>query len=76
MSKHKHKYTVADELLIGRDHWDVPMRVEVRAYLRFSRWLDGRLRRLVVRWAHVASPSARGVPATRDQAERSGPPIT
>ena len=64
-----------DEVLIGRDHWDVPVRVELRAYLRFSRRLDGKLRRLVVRWAHAASPSARGVPATRAQTGTSAPPI-
>ena len=32
-----HKLIVVDGVLIGRDHWDVPVRVELRAYLRFSR---------------------------------------
>ncbi len=68
-------FIVTDGLLIGRDHWDVPIRVEVRAYLRFTRRLDGQLRRLIVRWAHAASPRARGVPAIRAQTGTSVPPI-
>jgi hypothetical protein len=68
------KLIVVDGLLIGREHWDVPVRVELRAYLRFSRRLDLQLRRLVVRWAHSASPSARGVPASRVQTGMSVPP--
>jgi hypothetical protein len=54
------KQTVDESVLIGRNFWDVPVRVELRAYLRFGRWMDGQLRRLVVRWAHAASPEARG----------------
>jgi hypothetical protein len=48
-----------DDLLIGRNHWDVPVRVELPAYLRFSRRLDQQLRRLVAHWQHTASPAAR-----------------
>jgi len=59
------KLTADDGVLIGRNHWDVPVRVELRAYLRFTRRLDNQLRRLVVRWAHAASPKARGEPARR-----------
>jgi hypothetical protein len=59
------KLTADDGVLIGRNHWDVPVRVELRAYLRFTRCLDNQLRRLVVRWAHTASPKARGEPAER-----------
>jgi hypothetical protein len=52
---------IADEgVLIGRSHWDVPVRVKLAAYLRFSRRLDSQLRRLVVRWAHTAPPKSRG----------------
>jgi hypothetical protein len=69
-----HRLIVTNGVLIGRDYWDVPIRVELRAYLRFSRRMDSRLRRLTVRWAHAASPSARGVPATVKEAETSAPP--
>jgi hypothetical protein len=57
----------SEDVLIGRSHWDVPVRVELRAYLRFNRRMDSRLRRLVVRWAHAASPSARGVLEEHDK---------
>ena len=71
-----HKLLVVDGVLIGREHWDVPVRVELRSFLRFSRRMDCQLRRLVVRWAHAASPNARGVPAAREQAAASVPPIS
>jgi hypothetical protein len=51
--------STADDVLIGRDHWDVPLSVELRAYLNFGRRMDSQLRRLVTRWAHAASPQAR-----------------
>jgi hypothetical protein len=70
-----HDKLIVDDVLIGRDHWDVPVRVEVRAYMRFSRRLDMQLRRLVVRWAHAAAPRARGVPVTRTQTGMPTPPI-
>jgi hypothetical protein len=70
-----HKLVVIEGVLIGREHWDVPVRVQLRSFLRFSRRLDSQLRRLVVRWAHSASPCARGVPAIREQTEPSVPPI-
>lgn len=69
------KLSVVDGVVIGRDHWDVPVRVDVRSYLRFSRQLDLQLRRLVVRWAHVASPCARGLPATRASTRTSSPHV-
>ncbi len=51
---------IANEgVLIRRDHWDVPVRVELRAYLRFSRRMDQQLQKLFVRWSHAASPEAR-----------------
>jgi len=55
------KSPAGEELLIGRNHWDVPVRVELRAYLRFGRRMDGQLRRLVIRWAHAAAPKSRAV---------------
>jgi hypothetical protein len=66
MSNHK---LITDEgMLVGRNHWDVPVRVELRAYLNFSRRMDSQLRRLVARWAHAASPKARAESADRGQA--------
>jgi hypothetical protein len=70
------KHIVIDGVLIGREHWDVPVRVELRAFLRFSRRMDSQLRRLVVRWAYSASPCARGVPLMRVQADVSVPPAS
>ncbi len=70
------KLIAGEGVLLGRDHWDVPVRVELRAYMRFSRRFDSQLRRLVVRWAHVASPWARGVPTTMGKLGASVPPIT
>jgi hypothetical protein len=67
---------VINGVLVGCNYWDVPVRVEVKAFLRFSRRMDNQLRRLVVRWAHAASPSARGVPAARETTENSVPPIS
>jgi hypothetical protein len=52
--------TVNEGVLIGRSYWDVPVRVELPAYLRFGRRMDSQLRRLVARWMHAASPDARG----------------
>jgi hypothetical protein len=44
---------------IGRDHWDVPVRVDFRAYLDFTRRINIQLRRLIERWEHKASPAAK-----------------
>jgi hypothetical protein len=55
------KSTADDELLMGRNHWDVPLRVELRRFLRFSRRMDVQLRRLVIRWGHAATPESRGL---------------
>jgi hypothetical protein len=74
MNEQQHK--TAQAVLIGRDYWYVPVRVDVRAYLKFSRQMDAQLRRLVVRWAHAASPSARGVPLTRQLMGTPVPPTT
>ena len=69
------KLIVVDGVVIGREHWDVPVRVDVRSYLRFSRHMDSQLRRLVVGWLHAASPWARGVPVVREQPKTSAPPV-
>lgn len=54
--------TVGEGVPIGRNHWDVPVRVALQPYLRFSRRLDFQLRRLIASWAYTAPPCARGVP--------------
>jgi len=59
------KLAFGNDVLIGREHWDVPVHVGLRAYLRFTRRMDSQLRRLVVRWSHAASPKSRGTPTTR-----------
>jgi hypothetical protein len=56
--------TSGEGVLIGRNHWDVPVSVELRAYLCFGRRMDSQLRRLVTRWAHAAS--AQSCKATTD----------
>jgi hypothetical protein len=35
---------------ISPEHWDVPMRVELRPYLEFNRHIACQLRTLVERW--------------------------
>ncbi len=62
-------------VVLGREHWDVPLKVELRPYLHFSRRIDAQLRRLVVRWSHAASPSARGVSTIRGQTGTSASTI-
>jgi hypothetical protein len=70
----KRRLIVANGVLIGRDYWEIPIRVDLRTYLRFSRQLDRQLRRLTVRWTHAASPIARGVPAAFEETEAPTPP--
>ena len=43
-------------VLIGRDHWDVPVRVELRAYLDFTRRINVQLRHLTERWERDFGP--------------------
>jgi hypothetical protein len=69
------KPTAADGVLIGREYWDVPVRIKLRAYLHFGRRIDGQLRRLVVRWSHTASPKARGVQKEPDQPNQIRPAV-
>jgi hypothetical protein len=44
---------------IGREHWDVPVRVELRPYLDFNRRINMQLQHLVARWAKNAAPISR-----------------
>jgi len=62
-----HELTTDEGVLIGRNHWDVPVPVELRAYLCFGRRMDSQLRRLVTRWAHAASPQARQLAAANQE---------
>lgn len=41
---------------IGRDHWDVPVRVELRPYLDFTRRINRQLRRLTERYEKDSRP--------------------
>jgi len=73
--------TAAEGVLIGREHWDVPVRVELRPYLDFVRRMDCQLRWLAIRWSHAASPAAgsiwdepRGVGVESRSPQRRGPP--
>jgi hypothetical protein len=44
-------------LSISPEHWDVPMRVELRPYLEFNRSIAQQLRELVARWpGHTPQP--------------------
>jgi hypothetical protein len=44
---------------IGREHWDVPVRVELRPYMEFSLRITHQLQKLVERWQRpgLQSPS-------------------
>ncbi|MBN1394883.1 MAG: hypothetical protein JW959_07660 [Pirellulales bacterium] len=53
--------TTVEGVLIGREHWDVPVRVEARSYMDFDRRMDCQLRWLLIRWSHAASPAATNV---------------
>jgi hypothetical protein len=47
------------DVAIERAHWDVPVRIPLRAYVQFVERLDADLERLVARWTHAAPPRAR-----------------
>ncbi len=53
------KLKLARNVRIARDHWDVPVRVRLRPYLRFCRQIDGELEELVARWIHTMAPNSR-----------------
>jgi hypothetical protein len=61
----------SEDVLIGRDHWDVPVRVELRAYLVFGRRMDSQLRRLVARWTRTVSPPHFPTTDVRDSVEQA-----
>ena len=41
----------AKEALIARHRWEQPVRVPLRAYVRFCKQMDSELQKLVARWA-------------------------
>ncbi len=41
----------AKEALIARHRWEQPVRVPLRAYVRFCQHIDSELQKLVARWA-------------------------
>lgn len=45
-------------VLLGRKHWETPIKVPVRHYKRFSRSLSRQVDQLVERWAFAAAPNA------------------
>jgi hypothetical protein len=69
------QHIIVDGVVIGRDHWDVPVQVQVRSYLRFNRRMDRQLRRLVIGWLHAASPWARNASVVEEQSEDATPPV-
>jgi hypothetical protein len=48
------KEKLADRINIDPEHWDVPMRVQLRPYLEFNRRMACQLRELVERWEGFA----------------------
>jgi len=44
---------------IERTHWDVPVRIPLRAYVEFVERLDAELDMLMARWGPAAPPRAR-----------------
>jgi hypothetical protein len=49
---------LAGMVSISAEHWDVPMRVELRPYLEFNRSIALQLRELEARWEKQSHPSA------------------
>ena len=49
----------------GHEQADVPVKVPIRSYLRFCRWMDGELHGVVARWSHAAAPGALRPPRFR-----------
>jgi len=46
---------------IERGHWDVPVKVDFRAYLDFTRRMNVQLKRLVERRESKAAPASKGI---------------
>jgi len=49
----------AREMAVERAHWDVPVRIPLRAYVEFADQITADLEHLVARWSHAAPPRAR-----------------
>ena len=56
--RRQHPQFAMQAVAIARDHWDVPVRVGLRPYVRFSLNMSRELEKLVARWAHTAAPNA------------------
>jgi len=56
--KRQRSHLVVQAVAIARNHWDVPVRVALRPYVRFSLNMSRDLDKLVARWAHTAAPNA------------------
>ena len=52
------KTSFARSVQFDRVRWNVPLPVAMRSYVRFSRWMDDELEKLVARWSHAAAPNA------------------
>lgn len=50
---------------LTRAHWDVPIRVRLVPYVRFTQWMDEELGKLVDQWQDKAAPAARKVTRRR-----------
>ena len=50
------KLSIDRDVSIARNYWDVPLRVGLVPYVRFSEELDDQLEQLVERWSHMAAP--------------------
>ena len=59
------KVNLVHDLLIDPGHCQVPLRVSLHRFKRFSRQIDRDLVKLVARWAHTAAPGATGCRAGR-----------
>ncbi|MBN2477061.1 MAG: hypothetical protein JXB62_20810 [Pirellulales bacterium] len=51
------KANAAQDVMIARHHWDVPVRVGLQPYVQFVHRLDAELEKLVAKWAHTAAPN-------------------
>jgi hypothetical protein len=59
------KLNFSSRLITQPDHANAPVRVRHSEYVKFSRWLDAELGKLVARWQHTAAPAAMQGPRGR-----------
>jgi hypothetical protein len=59
--RHEELSAAEHVFLIGGGPLEPPVPVVLEAYERFGRQIDVQLQRLVARWSHLASPSARSI---------------